>query len=104
MRARGRLLRVGVVGGLAATIVVLLAGPASAHAVLLATTPAQGAVLTTPPTDVSLRYDEQVTYLPGAVRVYNQQGAREDTGTITKPSPTSCRSACDPTSPTAPTS
>ena len=87
MSSHRRLLRVGVVGGLAATIVVLLAGPASAHAVLLQTTPAQGAVLTTPPTVVSLRYDEQVSYLPGAVRVYNERGAREDTGTITKPSP-----------------
>ena len=87
MSSRGDSSAVGVVGGLAATIVVLLAGPASAHAVLLATTPAQGAVLTTPPAVVSLRYDEQVTYLPGTVRVYDQRGAREDNGTITKPSP-----------------
>jgi len=87
MRWRGRLGRVGVVGGLAAATVVLLAVPASAHAVLLQTTPAQGAVLTTPPRAVSLRYDEQVTYTPGAVRVYNEQGNREDTGSITKPSP-----------------
>ncbi len=75
-----------VVVGLAATIVVLLAGPASAHAVLLSTTPSQGAVLTTPPSSVSLRYDEQVTFNPGAVRVYNQQGGRVDNGSITKPS------------------
>ena len=87
MRVRGRLWRVGFVGGLATAIVVLLAVPASAHAVLLATTPAQGAVLTTPPRAVSLRYDEQVTYNPGAVRVYNEQGSRVDSGSISKPSP-----------------
>ncbi|HEY6428285.1 MAG TPA: copper resistance protein CopC, partial [Acidimicrobiales bacterium] len=87
MRVRGRLWRVGFVGGLAAAIVVLLAIPASAHAVLLQTTPAQGAVLTTPPRSVSLRYDEQVTYNPGAVRVYNERGSRVDTGSISKPSP-----------------
>ena len=84
---RGRLLGAAVVGGLAMTIVVLLAAPASAHAVLVQTTPAQGAVLTTPPRVVSLRFDEQVTYAPAAVRVYNQQGSRQDTGSITKPSP-----------------
>ena len=87
MRARARLTRVAVVGGLAAAVVVLLAVPASAHAVLLQTTPAQGAVLTTPPTSVSLRYDEQVTFTPGAVRVYNDRGGRVDDGSIRKPSP-----------------
>ena len=65
---------------------MLLAVPASAHAVLLQTTPGEGAVLTTPPKVVSLRYDEQVTYNPGAVRVYNQRGSRVDTGSITKQS------------------
>ena len=84
---RGRLLGAAVVGGLAMTIVVLLAAPASAHAVLVQTTPSQGAVLTTPPRVVSLRFDEQVTYAPAAVRVYNQQGSRQDTGSITTPSP-----------------
>ncbi|HEV2309814.1 MAG TPA: copper resistance protein CopC [Acidimicrobiia bacterium] len=87
MSWRGRLVRVGAVGALSAATVVLLAVPASAHAVLLATTPAQGAVLTTPPSNVQLRYDEQVTYSPGAVRVYNDRGGRVDNGSITKPSP-----------------
>jgi copper transport protein len=86
VRHRRPLLRVVLVGGLAATILVVLAGPASAHAVLLSTTPSQGAVLTTPPSSVSLHYDEQVTFNPGAVRVYNQQGGRVDDGSITKPS------------------
>src|ERR1039457_4203061 len=69
-----------------AGFVVLLPTPAFAPAVLLQTTPGEGAVLTTPPQTVSLRYDEQVSVDPGSIRVYNTQGSRVDTGSITKPS------------------
>ena len=75
-----------VVGGLSTLFVVSLASPAFAHAVLLETTPGEGAVLTSAPTTVSLRYDEQVSVNAGSVRVYNSHRSRVDTGMITKPS------------------
>ena len=81
------LARTAAVGVLAVGVLILVAAPASAHAVLLQTTPGEGAVLTTPPTSVSLRYDEQVTVTPGGIRVYDSKGGRVDDGTITNPSP-----------------
>jgi len=77
--------RAAAVSVLAVGVLILVAAPASAHAVLLQTTPGEGAVLTTPPTSVSLRYDEQVTVTPGGIRVYNSKGGRVDDGTITHP-------------------
>ncbi len=88
MRRSPRVLRrSAALAALAAGFVVLLASPAFAHAVLLQTTPGEGAVLTTPPKNVSLRYDEQVSVDPGSIRVYDTKGNRVDTGSITKPSP-----------------
>jgi copper transport protein len=87
MRRSPRVLRrSAALAALAAGFVVLLATPAFAHAVLLQTTPGEGAVLTTPPKAVSLRYDEQVTVDPGGIRVYDTRGNRVDTGSITNPS------------------
>jgi copper transport protein len=85
MTARRRLLRVGALGGLSVAFVVLLATPAFAHAVLLQTLPGEGAVLTSPPKTVTLRYSEQVEASLGAVRIYDTNANRVDSGTITKP-------------------
>jgi copper transport protein len=87
MTAHRKLIRLAAVSGLALGILILVAAPAGAHAVLLQTTPGEGAVLTSPPGSVSLRYDEQVTVTPGGIRVYDSHGSRVDSGTITKPSP-----------------
>jgi copper transport protein len=87
MTPRRKLGRLAAVSGLALGVLILVATPASAHAVLLQTSPGEGAVLTSPPTSVSLRYDEQVTVTPGGIRVYNAQGSRVDDGTIRNPSP-----------------
>src|ERR1039457_2695766 len=78
--------RTTALAALAAGFVVLLAPPAFAHAVLLQTTPGEGAVLTTPPKTVSLTYDEQVSVDPGSIRVYDTNGNRVDTGSIAKAS------------------
>ena len=84
--ARRRVARLVAVAGLSAGLVALMASPAFAHAVLLQTTPGEGAVLTTPPKTVSLRYNEQVTVTPGSVRVFDSHGRRVDTGSVSKPS------------------
>ena len=78
--------RTAALAALAAGFVVLLATPAFAHAVLLQTTPGEGAVLITPPKTVSLTYDEQVSVAPGSIRVYDTNGNRVDTGSIAKAS------------------
>src|SRR5260370_29982201 len=84
---RRRVTRVGAVGALAAAFVVLLATPAFAHAVLLQTLPGEGAVLTSAPKTVTLRYSEPVEASLGAVRIYDSNSNRVDSGAITKPSP-----------------
>jgi copper transport protein len=64
---------------------VLLAGPASAHAVLEQSTPRPDSVLTTAPTEVTLRYDEPVTLLADSLRVYGPDGKRADRGDVGHP-------------------
>jgi copper transport protein len=61
-------------------LAVLPARPAWAHASLKATDPADGQVLDDAPEEVSLTFNEPVTSAPGALRVYNKQGDRVDTG------------------------
>jgi copper transport protein len=82
MTSRRALVRVVALGGLSVAFVAVLASPAFAHAVLLQTIPGEGAVLTTPPKMVSLRYNEQVTVNPGAIRVYDAKSNRVDSGTV----------------------
>jgi copper transport protein len=59
---------------------VVAAAPASAHAVLLSTDPEEGARLTTAPRQVTLRFDEEVTFGAGYARVLTVSGERADTG------------------------
>jgi copper transport protein len=61
-------------------VVVLLAAaaPASAHAQLVSTTPADGAHVDPAPKEVSLRFSEKVSLKLGGVRVLNTDGERVD--------------------------
>ncbi|MFI7079326.1 FixH family protein [Micromonospora sp. NPDC049903] len=61
----------GLLGLLAA---VLPAAPASAHAVLLGTDPADGAVLATTPAQITLTFNEPVAVRPGGVRLLDAAG------------------------------
>ncbi|MFI6033913.1 copper resistance CopC/CopD family protein [Streptomyces sp. NPDC051315] len=65
-----------------AVIGVLLAGagPASAHAALTGSDPAQGAVVDKAPTRVSLTFSEQVALGGDSLRVLDPKGNRVDTG------------------------
>ncbi|MDT0278427.1 copper resistance CopC/CopD family protein [Blastococcus goldschmidtiae] len=58
---------------------VVLAGPASAHAVLVSTEPGESARLDTPPTEVTLRFSEGVSLGAGYARVLTADGTRVDT-------------------------
>lgn len=56
------------------------AGPASAHAVLVASTPSDGAQLDSAPEEVSLEFNEPVSVDLGGLRVYAADGRRVDEG------------------------
>lgn len=62
-----------------------LPAAASAHATLEAASPDRGAVARTPPSAVTLRFDEPVEGAFGAVRVYDAAGRRVDDGRVTHP-------------------
>ncbi|MET9112828.1 copper resistance protein CopC [Streptomyces longwoodensis] len=66
---------------LAALAALLLgAGPAAAHAALTGSDPAQGTVVDTAPTQVSLTFSEKVATTDGSLRVLDPKGKRVDTG------------------------
>ena len=67
-----------VVGALA--VLFGPAQPASAHAVLLSTSPAKGAVLSTAPAQVVLTFSESVRVVPGKVRVIGPDGKQVSEG------------------------
>lgn len=63
---------------LALLLTGLAAAPASAHAILRSTSPADGDVLDAPPETVSLEFNEPVSTSKGGVRVFNGEGERVD--------------------------
>ena len=63
---------------LVAAFVLALAPPASAHANLIGTDPAEGAVLTTAPEQVVLTFDEGVRGVPDGIQVFDSQGGPVD--------------------------
>jgi copper transport protein len=67
---------------LAAAIGVGVAPPASAHAALVQSTPANGATLAEAPAEVSLRFTEEVDLVDDGIRLLDGQGA-----TVRTPSP-----------------
>jgi copper transport protein len=60
---------------------VASAPPASAHATLVSTDPAEGARLATAPSEVRLQFSEGVSLGAGYARVLSSDGKRADTGT-----------------------
>lgn len=71
---QGRALRLVLAGLLAMAGVVLLGGPASAHASLVSTDPAEGSVLEASPGSATFTFDEPVR-LPGpSVRTFDADG------------------------------
>ncbi|MFD6228990.1 copper resistance protein CopC [Streptomyces sp. NPDC060232] len=79
-RATALLPRLALV--LAALLATLFtaASPATAHAALTASDPADGAVVATAPAQVTLSFSEQVAMGDDSIRVLDPQGRRADTG------------------------
>ncbi|WP_020574260.1 copper resistance protein CopC [Actinopolymorpha alba] len=65
--------------------VMLTAGPASAHAELVMTTPGNGSVLTTPPKQLVLRFSEAVEVGLGKIEVFGPNGKRIQVGQLIHP-------------------
>ena len=71
---------------LAALLVGLAVAPAaSAHAILVSATPDNATVVAKAPEAVTLTFSEGVETAFGAVRVYDSQARRVDTGKILRP-------------------
>ena len=64
-------------------IVLAVAAPASAHATLESTTPAENSVVATAPSQVTLTFDESVGISSDSIRVFDPAGARVDDGHTT---------------------
>src|SRR6266508_778772 len=75
-----RLLGIALAAVTVAAVLVGGATPASAHASLLETRPANGEVLQTPPDQVLLRYNETVSLPDNASEVYDSSGDKLDLG------------------------
>ena len=69
----------------AATLLVCAAAPASAHAIIRATSPADGEELNAIPEQVTLEFNEPVSTSAGGIRVFNSKGARVDAGDAETP-------------------
>lgn len=64
----------------AVAILGLTAAPANAHAVLVASSPIDGAHLDSAPAQVTLTFDESIRLIPGAAQVISNTGLRADGG------------------------
>lgn len=77
-----------LVGGLLAIVLLVASGtPASAHAALLETTPFDGQNVEEAPERVAWTFNEPVTSTSGALRIFDSDGERVDTGEQTQASP-----------------
>jgi copper transport protein len=79
---RGLAPRALLVVFLAAGVVALVAAPASAHAELIQSDPAPGAVLNRAPSSITLSFNEDVEVESGAVRLFDSDGQRVDNGGV----------------------
>ena len=67
--------RITLLAALAALFSLLLASPAAAHAELVDTTPANGAKLTRPPTEIQMTFTESVNLVDDGIRLVDHVGA-----------------------------
>src|SRR5437868_13408009 len=78
--------RLGVAGAVVVAVLVGAVPAASAHAVLLRTDPSPQTTVKKAPTAVKLDFSEPVEVSFGAVRVFDVDATRVDTGTISRAS------------------
>lgn len=81
-RRRHHLVAAALAGLVIGALAILFGppAPASAHAALVRTSPAQGSVVTAPPGQIVLTFSESVRLVPGKVRVVGPAGAPVDQG------------------------
>lgn len=80
-RSRRRMWRSFALAGLTLlALTALPASPASAHAVLVSSSPGANAVLPSPPAEIVLTFSESVRRVPDRVRVIGPDGSRVDRG------------------------
>jgi copper transport protein len=93
-----RTVATGLVTALLVVAAVLMgsAGPASAHAVLSTSTPAEGERLPQAPSSVALTFTEPVSLGLGGVSVLNSDGTRVDAGQAEQPAPNRVRADVTP--------
>ncbi len=84
-RTASRLARVAVVLAGVLAALVALAGPAAAHAVVVASSPGDRERLTTPPKDVRITFSEDVTTVGKGLQVVGRDGNAVDDGSPTQP-------------------
>ena len=84
-RRRASARRLPVVLAAAVALAWALPGQAAAHAVLQHTTPHQNSAVSAAPSTIRLDFNEPVEVSFGAVRVFDQHGARVDSGTVGHP-------------------
>ncbi|HEX2904798.1 MAG TPA: copper resistance protein CopC [Jatrophihabitans sp.] len=80
-----RLVKLALAVLVAGVATLLLAQPASAHAVVVGSTPTDGSRLKASPSSVTVRFDEPVGLQLGYLRVVDAVGRRVDTGTPSHP-------------------
>lgn len=75
-RRRGQaLIRLALAAWVVVCATLVCAAPASAHARLVSTDPAEGAVLDTAPSAITLTFNEQVSLVPASTVLYDAAGA-----------------------------
>jgi methionine-rich copper-binding protein CopC len=66
---------IGVLGALlGATLALVVAGPAAAHSLLLGSSPAANVTLTTPPRELSLRFNNRIEKSLSRLRLLDARG------------------------------
>ena len=82
-RLRAALLRLAGAAAVAVVVGVGLAGPASAHDVLISSTPADGSTVATVPTSLTFTFDQPVQNFDPVVSLVGPDGRQYATGTPT---------------------
>lgn len=78
MKTKPSTWRLAALFGLSAAWLLLLCGPALAHARLVETYPTDGGILTEPPEQVQLLFNEPIEAEFEPIKVYDQEGDRVD--------------------------
>jgi len=80
VNSRRRVVRLASASALAFALVILVAAPASAHALLLTSSPAAETSMSIPPKQIELTFSENVEISLGSIALVNEKGDRVDIG------------------------